>query len=85
MKPPCRYCGRARCRSLHGGRMRVRATRRTSTADFRNGEDEPLATPTELPAIIERLEMIPQDPCRTWWADLRTKSKTYDFVIRATA
>jgi hypothetical protein len=81
----CKWCGRARCRSSHGGRMRVRATRHTSTAVFHNGEDEPLATPTALPEIIGREDMVPQDPCRTWWADLRTKSKTYGFVVRATA
>jgi hypothetical protein len=81
MKPPCRYCGRARCRSLHGGRMKVRATKRVTQANYGVDEDE-VATPTDLPAIIERLDMVPQNPCRTWWLDPRTKSKTYGFVLK---
>jgi hypothetical protein len=73
----CRWCGRSRCRASHGGRMRVRATRRTSTANFKNGDDEPLATPATLPAVSERGDIEPGTPSRTWWADMRTKSRTH--------
>jgi len=62
---------------MRGGRRKT-----TSTADFRNGEDEPLATPTALPAVSERGDMQPGTPSRTWWADMRTKSKTYGFVLK---